>query len=113
MVNRVIAKVNEANEDNEYNEDSKEDINEDSKIQFVSYWGGNTLSDPKDLPWDSVSDIPDTFSQFLKAMKDIVPNEPLGKLSKHTCKPHPHLLSDSISLWNLFIFYVVSLDLYQ
>jgi len=79
VVNKVVSKVNQ----------QEQSLSEAARTQFVSYWGGNTLCDPSDLPWDSVSQIPDTFSQFLKAMADILPNKPLDTLTAAHCRPHP------------------------
>jgi len=79
VVNKVVSKVNQ----------DQQTLADVAKTQFIAHWGGNTLCDPDDLPWDSVSQIPDTFSQFLKAMKDVLPNKPVASLTASVCRPHP------------------------
>ena len=65
-----------------------------NKIKFISYWGGNTLYDPRDLPWKDMQNIPDTFTKFRKAVeKDIVIQKPVEPLTEKLAKPHPKLLS--------------------
>ena len=75
------------------------------RVQFVSSWGGNTLYDPQDLPWtkQGMKGIPETFTGFRKAVeKKIRIRDPAESLTKALCRPHPKLLSLSLSL-SLFV----------
>lgn len=64
-----------------------------NRINCHSYWGGNTLYDPRDLPWNDMKMTPDTFTKFRKSVeKDIPIQKPVEPLSKKIAKPHPKLL---------------------
>ena len=78
IVNNVITNCNKAT---------------NNKIKFIPNWGGNTLYDPKDLPWKDMKNTPDTFTKFRKAMeKDGIIQKPVEPLSQNIVKPHPKLL---------------------
>ena len=64
-----------------------------NKINFHSHWGGNTLYDPRDLPWNDMQMTPDTFTKFRKAVEKNTPiQKPVEPLTSKIAKPHPKLL---------------------
>merc|ERR1719242_1273654 len=61
-----------------------------NRIKFKSFYGGNTLYNPEDLPFDSMQKVPDTFTGFRKAVeKHAILRKPIESLSQSLCKPHP------------------------
>lgn len=70
-------------------------MNSDKKIEFIPYYGGNTLYHRDDLPFDCMANIPDIFAQFKKKImeKRVIDRKPVESLTKKACKPHPKLLS--------------------
>lgn len=73
-------------------------------VRFESSWGANTLCNVEDLPWDTISDIPETFSQFLKkftlenyekflenfgVLANVPCRAPLDTLTRELCQLHP------------------------
>jgi len=64
-----------------------------NQIKFVSYWGGNTMYHPDDLPFahnQNMNNLPDSFTKFRKVMEQkAVIQEPVQPLTQKLCKPHP------------------------
>merc|ERR1719411_406742 len=61
-----------------------------NRIQFKSFWGGNTMYNPEDLPFKSIKKVPDTFTSFRKVVeKHAIMQKPVDSLTKFVCKPHP------------------------
>jgi len=61
-----------------------------NRVAFEPFWGGNTLLEPSDLPWDSLDALPESFTQFRKAVDgQIAVRAPSEALSQELCRPHP------------------------